>query len=129
MKKRVFILTVVVMALSTSFQPASVGAQGPNTYTSIIVTDVVSGAPVVGSTFVTNVKVSITNNAAPAVGVMGVELWLPFDPILADVAQDIGQLEGDAEFDSIRQRVVALKANNVHRHQADGRRHAVAIFS
>jgi hypothetical protein len=90
MKKRVFALGVIVAAMLTSLQPVSVGAQGPNTYTSIIVTDLVSGAPVVGSTFVTNVRVSVTNNAAPTLGVMGVELWLPFDPAVVSVVDHDG---------------------------------------
>jgi hypothetical protein len=90
MKKRVLVLSVMVIALLTALHPAPVGAQGPNTYTSIIVTDVVSGAPVVGSTFVTDVKVSITNNAAPTLGVMGVELWLPFDPAVVSVVDHDG---------------------------------------
>lgn len=60
-------------------------ADGPNTYTSIIITDITSGAPVVGSTFTTDVIVSITNNASPPVGVMGVELWIPFDPAVVSV--------------------------------------------
>ena len=90
MKKRVFVLGVIVAAMLTSLQPVSVGAQGPNTYTSIIVTDVVSGAPVVGSTFVTKVQVSVTNNAAPTLGVMGVELWLPFDPAVVSVVDNDG---------------------------------------
>jgi hypothetical protein len=90
MKKRVLVLGVVVLVLLTSLQPAAVGAQGPNTYTSIIVSDVVSGAPVVGSTFVTDVKISVTNNAAPNLGVMGAELWLPFDPAVVSVVDHDG---------------------------------------
>lgn len=64
---------------------APAGADGPNTYTSVIITDITSGAPVVGSTFTTDVVLSITNNATPEVGVMGVELWIPFDAAVVDV--------------------------------------------
>lgn len=51
----------------------------PNTYASIVVSDITSGAPVVGSTFTTDLIVSISNSASPPVGVMGVELWVPFN--------------------------------------------------
>ncbi len=78
----------LVMALLTLLLPiigAPVQADGPNTYTSVIITDITSGAPVVGSTFTTDVVVSVTNNATPEVGVMGVELWIPFDATVVDV--------------------------------------------
>ncbi|MEA3338340.1 MAG: hypothetical protein U9R15_00085 [Chloroflexota bacterium] len=70
----VIVVTVLAMLLSTS-----VGAQSPNTYASIIMTDILSGAPVVGGTFTTDLQVAIENNAPPEVGVMGVEIWIPFD--------------------------------------------------
>jgi hypothetical protein len=49
------------------------------------VTDILSGAPVVGGTFTTDLQVSITNSATPEVGVMGVEIWLPFDSSVVTV--------------------------------------------
>lgn len=51
----------------------------PNVYTSISICNLASGAPVVGSTFVTELTISITNNTTPTVGIQGVELWIPFD--------------------------------------------------
>jgi hypothetical protein len=80
MRVRAFSLSLATIAVLAALIPASVGAQSPNTYTSIIVTDVLSGAPVVGGTFTTDLQVSVTNSATPEVGVMGVEIWLPFDP-------------------------------------------------
>jgi len=76
-------VTLLAASLLIAFAPAR--ADGPNTYTSIIITDITSGAPVVGSTFTTDVVISVTNNATPPVGVMGVELWIPFDATVVDV--------------------------------------------
>jgi len=85
MKNRIVGLGLLAVALLFALIPASVGAQSPNTYTSIIVTDIISGAPVVGGTFVTDVQVSISNSATPKVGVMGAELWIPFDSTIVNV--------------------------------------------
>ena len=79
MRARAFRLCLVTIGILAAIQPVSVGAQSPNTYTSIIVTDILAGAPVVGGTFTTDIQVSITNHSTPEVGVMGVEIWLPFD--------------------------------------------------
>jgi len=79
MRSRVFSLTMAIIGILAALGPVFVGAQSPNTYTSIIVTDILAGAPVVGGTFTTDVQVSITNSATPEVGIMGVEVWLPFD--------------------------------------------------
>ena len=84
MKVRAFLSLIITAALAL-FVPVSVAAQSPSTYTSISVTDVISGAPVVGSTFTTDVQVSITNHATPEVGVMGVEIWMPFDSSVVTV--------------------------------------------
>jgi hypothetical protein len=73
------IVTIVLLAAVPTY------ADGPNTYATITITDITSGAPVVGSVFTTDVVVSITNNATPAVGVLGVELWIPFDSTVVDV--------------------------------------------
>jgi len=86
MKSRIcagVVIALVALLLPGASTPAL--ADGPNTYTSIIVTDVTSGAPVVGSIFTTDLVVSITNNATPEVGVMGVELWVPFDATVVTV--------------------------------------------
>ena len=79
MRARVFILSLVITVTFAFPVPVPVGAQSPTIYTSIIVTDIIAGTPVIGSTFVTDVQVSITNRSTPEVGVMGVEIWLPFD--------------------------------------------------
>ncbi|MBN1178498.1 MAG: carboxypeptidase regulatory-like domain-containing protein [Anaerolineae bacterium] len=60
-------------------------AASPNVYTSVTVTDVTSGAAVVGSTFTTDVTLSVTNSSTPEVGVMGAELWIPFDSVVVSV--------------------------------------------
>lgn len=65
--------------------PAPAIAQSPNVYTSVVVTNITSGAPVVGGTFTTDVHLSITNNATPPVGIMGADLWIRFDPAILAV--------------------------------------------
>ena len=79
MRVRAFGICLIIIGIITALVPVSVVGQSPNTYTSIIVTDVLAGAPVVGGTFATDLQVSITNSATPEIGVMGVEIWLPFD--------------------------------------------------
>jgi hypothetical protein len=79
MRVHAFSLSLIIMGILTALVPVSVVGQSPNTYTSIILTDVIGGAPVVGSTFTTDLQVSITNNATPPVGILGVEIWVPFD--------------------------------------------------
>jgi hypothetical protein len=79
MRVRAFSLNLIIVAVLTALIPIPVGGQSPNTVTSIIVTDILAGDPVVGGTFTTDVQVSITNSTTPEVGVMGVEIWLPFD--------------------------------------------------
>ncbi|RLC89231.1 MAG: hypothetical protein DRI77_15900 [Chloroflexi bacterium] len=85
MKVKVSSMGVIVATVLAILLPISVGAQSPNTYTSIAVTDILSGAPIVGGTFTTDLQVSVVNNAPPEVGVMGVEIWLPFDSIIVAV--------------------------------------------
>ena len=85
-KVQVFSLSLVIVAILAALLSASVGAQSPNTYTSIILTDMLSGAPVVDGMFVTDLQVSITNSAPPEVGVMGVEIWVPFDSSIVIVS-------------------------------------------
>jgi len=82
---RVRVYSLVVAAILAALVSVSVGAQSPNTYTSIMMTDVLSGAPVIGGVFTTDLQVSITNSATPEVGVMGVEIWLPFDADIVTV--------------------------------------------
>ncbi len=76
---------VLVLAMLLALLPQAATAQSPNYYTSIIVSDITSGAPVVGNAFTTDVSLSIVNNATPALGIMGVELWLRFDPAIVEV--------------------------------------------
>ncbi len=85
MRARTFVVSLALAAILTSLLPGPVRAQGPNTYTSIIVTDILSGAPVVGSIFATDLRVSIVNNATPKVGILGVEIWVPFNPNVVTV--------------------------------------------
>lgn len=63
----------------------SVSAQSPSTYTSIVLTDVTSGAPVVGSIFTNHVNVSVANSGGTPIGVQGVEAYIGFDPSVVNV--------------------------------------------
>lgn len=64
----------------------SASAQSPNTYTSVVVTDIVSGAPVVGGFFTTLVNVSATNVAGVTpTPVQAVEVFIGFDPNVVNV--------------------------------------------
>jgi hypothetical protein len=85
MRVRAFSLSLIIMGILTALVPVSVVGQSPNTYTSIILTDVIGGAPVVGSAFTTDLQVSITNNVTPPVGILGVEIWVPFDSNVVEV--------------------------------------------
>lgn len=78
MKAQIYRLSLVIVTIFASLIPMSVGAQ-TNTYTSIIMTDVLSGDPIVGGAFTTDLQVSITNSATPEVGIEGVEIWMPFN--------------------------------------------------
>jgi len=84
MKTRVFGLSLVVVAIVVALMPVSVGAQAPGTETSVTVTDVVAGAPLVGKHFTTDLQVSVTSGTL-GVGVMGAEIWLGFDPSVVSV--------------------------------------------
>lgn len=85
MKVRICSTSLVIVAVLATLLPASVGAQSPDTETAIIVTDIISGVPLVGQNFTTDLQISITNSVTSTVGVMGVEIWLPFDPIVVSV--------------------------------------------
>lgn len=76
---------ILVVGMLLSLLPQAILAQAPNYYTSVIVSDVTSGGPVVGGTFTTDVSLSIVNNANPMLGVMGVDLYLGFDPAIVNV--------------------------------------------
>jgi len=76
---------ILAMVMLLSLLPQAVLAQAPNYYTSVIVSDVTSGAPVVGGTFTTDVSLSIVNNATPMLGVMGADVYLGFDPTIVNV--------------------------------------------
>ena len=80
---RLALMAIVLLTLTITPRPT--GAQSPNTYTSITMSDIRSGAPVINGVFTTDVEVSIVNNADPQVGVQGVELWLAFDPTIVAV--------------------------------------------
>lgn len=76
---------VLVLGMLLSLLPQAAMAQSPNFYTSVIVSDVTSGAAVVGGAFTTDVSLSIVNNATPAVGILGVDLYIPFNPAVVTV--------------------------------------------
>jgi hypothetical protein len=83
---------ILVLGMLLSLMPQAVAAQAPNFYTSIIVSDVTSGAPVVGGSFTTDVSLSIVNNAVPTVGIMGVDLYLAFNPTRVKVNDTDGNI-------------------------------------
>jgi hypothetical protein len=85
MRAKSLVAGLILIAVLACLLPASAGAQSPNVYTSIILTDILSGAPVVGGIFTTDLQVSVTNSATPEVGVLGVEVWLPFDDTVVAV--------------------------------------------
>jgi hypothetical protein len=60
-------------------------AQAPNYYTSVIVSDVTSGAAVVGGMFTTDVSLSVSNNASPEEGVMGADVFINYDNTIVSV--------------------------------------------
>lgn len=64
----------------------SVSAQSPSVYTSIVVTDITSGAPVVGGIFTTHVNASVANSGGGTpVPIQGVEVYVGFDPSIVNV--------------------------------------------
>lgn len=81
-KHWLFILTFV---LAVFLLPQMVLAQAPNYYTSIIVSDVTSGAPVEGGMFTTDVSLSVSNSTTPEEGIMGVDLYLGYDSSIVEV--------------------------------------------
>ena len=76
-RKRMKVLLALVLLFGVF--PQMVLAEDPNFYTSIVVSDITSGAAVVGGVFTTNISLSIENNASPQNGIMGLDLWLQFD--------------------------------------------------
>ena len=64
----------------------SVSAQSPSIYTSIVVTDITSGAPVVGGVFTTHVNASVANSGGGTpTPIQGVEVFIGFDPSVVNV--------------------------------------------
>jgi hypothetical protein len=87
MKKRIALLFALVVLL-TSLVPQVVLAEDPNYYTSVIMSDITSGAPVVGFTFTTDVSLSVSNVAPGWTGIQGVDLYIEFDPTIVNVEDD-----------------------------------------
>ena len=85
MSVRGWIPRLAVSAIVASLISLSAGAQAPNFYSSVIVTDILSGSPIVGGTFTTDIQVSVVNNASPQIGIEGVEIWLPFNASIVTV--------------------------------------------
>jgi hypothetical protein len=85
MRVRMISVSLVVAAILAASIPASVGAQFSGVETSVSVTDVISGTPLVDKNFTTDLQVSITNSGTLGVGIMGVELWVSFDPAIVSV--------------------------------------------
>ncbi|HEY4688125.1 MAG TPA: dockerin type I domain-containing protein [Anaerolineae bacterium] len=84
MSRHVRLMFVAGLAAALALS-GTVSAQSPSTYTSIVVTDITSGAPVVGGIFTTHVNVSVSNNGSTPVAVQGVEAYIGFDPNVVNV--------------------------------------------
>ena len=93
MKKGICSAILVAAITLILLLPTSVGADSPDTETSIIVTDVMSGSPLVDKNFTTDLQISITNSITSTVGVMGFEAWVSFDKDVVTI-QDF---DGDTE--------------------------------
>ncbi|HLF26587.1 MAG TPA: hypothetical protein VJG32_09630 [Anaerolineae bacterium] len=64
----------------------SVSAQSPNVYTSLVVSDITSGAPVIGGFFTTPVSASVTNDSrGTPTPIQGIEAYIGFDPDIVNV--------------------------------------------
>lgn len=86
MKTRIYSVGVIAtIVIAAALLPASAGADPPNAGTSVAVTDVLSGAPLVGKNFTTDLDVSVTSTVTDTIGVLGVELWVSFDPAIVGV--------------------------------------------
>ena len=70
---------VLIVVMMLGLIPQAVMAQSPNYYTSVIVSDITSGAAVFGSVFTTDVSLSIVNSTSPQQGFMGADVWISFD--------------------------------------------------
>ncbi len=90
MKARIVRLSIVLLVVIAALVPGSAMAQPFDAQTSIDLTDVVSGAPLVDTSFTTDLQVSITNSGTLGVGVLGAEIWVSFDPTVATVHDDDG---------------------------------------
>jgi len=84
MSKKIRLMLVAGLA-AVWVVSGTVSAQSPNTYTTIVVTDITSGAPVVGGIFTTHVNVSVANSGGTPVPIQGVEAYIGFDPSVVDV--------------------------------------------
>ncbi len=83
---RLFRLVLIAGLAALSIVSGSASAQSPNTYTSIVVTDITSGAPIVGGVFTTHVNVSVANSGGGTpTAVQGVEVYVGFDPAVVNV--------------------------------------------
>jgi len=70
---------VLAVVMMLGLIPQAVMAQSPNYYTSVIVSDITSGAAVEGMVFTTDVSLSIVNSASPQQGFMGADVYISFD--------------------------------------------------
>ncbi len=95
MRVRVLGLSLIIVAILAAPIPAFVGAQpseADGIDTSISVTDVLSGVPLVGQNFTTDLQISVTSVVTSEVGVLGAEIWVSFDPTVVTVYD----FDGDA---------------------------------
>jgi hypothetical protein len=82
MKGRKWISVMFVLALllgGFSVNPERALALEPNFHTVVEITDVTSGAPVVGSVFTTDVILSVSNHDTSAVGIRGIDLYITYN--------------------------------------------------
>jgi hypothetical protein len=82
---RTFRLALIAGLAALWLLSGTASAQAPNLYTSIVVTDITSGAPVVGGFFTTHVNVSVSTSGGTTTTVQGVEAYVGFDPSVVNV--------------------------------------------
>ncbi len=80
-RKLLLVLLVVTVFVGAQFAApeVTVAQNPPNFHTVLTISDIITGAAVPGSVFTTDVSLSVTNNAEPPVGVMGIDTLICYD--------------------------------------------------
>ncbi len=86
-RKLLFVLFLIAGVIGNQFvAPGVTMAQNPpNFHTVLTISDIISGAAVPGSVFTTDVSLEVTNNAEPAVGIMGIDTLICYDSTVVTI--------------------------------------------